>query len=451
MTKQTGQTSSNQAVLWTLLLGILATGFPFTILTVALKLIALELEVSEALAAWSVSTPMLISAVCLPFMGKLGDLFGHRRIFLLGISGSTLFALGCFFATDIWQLILLRVLSSAFAGATVPTAMALIFQVFDAEARTRAVGWWAMGGPASAALGLILGGPLIDGFGWRVIFLFQVVTGIVAWLLAARVLPETPRRSARFDHGGNIVLILSFCLLLFAIGSATDPTFSSASKWIALVLGIAGLGLLYRIESRVSEPIIPPFLLQQTSFMAPVLASFLCQAAYLGGFVITPILLISVFDLSISLAALFMLTRTLSLTLASPLGGRMAQRWGERKVVLVGLVIQALGLFVVGLGAYAVDLTWVAVGLVLQGVGHGFTLPPLTTVISYCVPSALYGTASGISRLATQIGASLGLSLFGALLLMENESFGLAEIFYLGAGITLLGLIPAVAVVEKGR
>lgn len=440
---------NSRSVLWVLLVGMLATGFPFTILAVALKLIAQELMVSEALASWSVSAPMLISAVCMPFLGKLGDLYGHRRIFLIGIVGSTVFALLCFFASNIWWLVALRILSMAFAGATTPSAMALIFHVFDEDKRTQAVSWWAMGGPASAALGLIIGGPLIDALGWRSIFIFQAITGVLAFILALRSLPETGQRTAKFDHQGNILLIISFCMLLFAVGSITDDSIASSLKWISLVLGLAGLVFLYKVESNVSEPIIPPLLLRQRSFIAPVATSFICQAAYLGGFVVTPIVLIELFEFSIALAALFMLARTMSLTIASPIGGRLSVAFGERAVVLLGLLIQAAGLVVVGIGVLNTNIILLAIGLVLQGVGHGFALPPLTSVISYCVPPHLFGTASGVSRLATQIGSSLGLSFFSALLIMDRHDFGLAQIFYLGAAITILALLPAVAITGK--
>ena len=122
-----------QQVLWAGMIGILATGFPFTIVTVALNLIADDFGVSEAFAAWTVSAPMLVSAATLPVIGKLGDLFGHRRIFIWGILGSTVFAFMCMIAWDIWSLIAFRILSMVLAGATGPSAMAILFHVFPPE------------------------------------------------------------------------------------------------------------------------------------------------------------------------------------------------------------------------------------------------------------------------------------------------------------------------------
>lgn len=445
-----GKVPSGRSALLVLLLGMLATGFPFTILTVALKLIAQDLQVTEAFATWSVSAPMLLSAVCMPFLGKLGDLYGHKRVFVIGIAGSSFFALMCFLSWNIWSLIFFRILSMTMAGATTPSAMALIFHMYDAEERTKAISWWAMAGPGSAALGLIAGGPLVDFFGWRSVFLFQVVTGAVVFLASRRVLPETERRQAKFDHLGNGLLVVSLCLLLFVVGTVGEDTIGTLSKILMLLVSAAGLVLLYRVEGTVSEPIVPPFLLRQRNFVAPVSASFISQASYLGGFVITPFLLVDTFGLAISLASLFMLLRTMSITIASPLGGRLATLIGERLGSTTGLIIQTFGLAIVGVGASYESLTVVGAGLVFQGFGHGLAMPPLTTVISFAAPSTLFGTASGVSRLATQVGSSLGLSFFAALVSGETGGANLPAIFFFGAFLSALALLPAMAI-STGR
>ena len=384
----------SRRVLYVTLIGMLATGFPFTILTVALGQIAEEFNVTEALATWSVSAPMLISAVSLPLLGKLGDMYGHRRLFIFGIAGSTVFAALCFFAWDIWSLIAFRVISMLLAGATTPSAMALLFHVFTDDERTRVIGWWSMGGPGSAALGLILGGPLVDLFGWRSVFMFQIIAGVIAWVIAVRALPETEARPAAFDHLGNIALIVSLLFLLFSVGSISEAGVASWVKWSALVLGAVGMLAFFRFERQVAHPIVPPMLLKARNFNAPVATSFLLQGSYLGGLVATPLVLIGHFGYSVSVAAAMMLVRTASLTIATP-------------------------------------------------VGHGFAQPPLTSVIATAVPPSMFGTASGVSRLASQIGSPLGLSLFGALLSVPAEDLGLPMIFVIGMVISFLGLIPA--------
>ncbi|MEQ9143002.1 MAG: MFS transporter [Parvibaculaceae bacterium] len=433
-------------VLYVSLIGMLATGFPFTILTVAIGQMAADFGVTEAFATWTVSAPMLISAVCLPLLGKLGDMYGHRRVFLAGIAGSTVFAGLCFVAWDIWSLIVFRVLSMVLAGATTPSAMALLFHVFEDEERTEAISWWSMGGPGSAALGLILGGPLVDLMGWRSVFLFQIVSGAVAWVFAIRALPETPKRPALFDHLGNLVLIVALLFILFAVGTVSESAVPASAKWGAVAAGCAGLAIFLWYETRISNPIVPLALLRARNFNAPVATSFLLQAAYLGGLVATPLVLIGHFGYSISVAAGMMLLRTASLTVASPVGGKIAARYGERFGALCGTCLQAAGLFLVGAGVYLTSVPVLALGLVLQGVGHGFALPPLTSVIATAVAPALFGTASGVSRLVSQVGSSLGLSFFGALISYPTGNLGLPLIFAIGGALTLTSLVPAVLI-----
>ncbi len=447
---ETEKRVQSRRVLYVTLIGMLATGFPFTIVTVALGQIAEEFRVTEALATWSVSAPMLISAVCLPLLGKLGDMYGHRRLFIFGIAGSTFFAGLCFVAWDIWSLITFRVLSMVIAGATTPSAMALMFHVFEGDERTRVIGWWSMGGPGSAALGLILGGPLVDFFGWRSVFIFQILSGLVAWILAVRALPETEARPAAFDHLGNVALIVSLLLLLFSVGTLSEEAVSSWMKWSSLVLGLLGLLLFFWFERGVAHPIVPPMLLKARNFNAPVATSFLLQGSYLGGLVATPLVLIGHFGYSVSVAAAMMLVRTASLTIATPMGGALSARYGERFGAVSGTALQSVGLLLVGLGVYLFSVPVLVAGLVLQGVGHGFAQPPLTSVIATAVPPSLFGTASGVSRLASQIGSSLGLSLFGALLSVPAEDLGLPMIFVIGMAISFLGLVPAYFIQSSG-
>lgn len=430
-------------VIYITLIGMIATGFPFTILTVAIKPIAIEFGVTEALATWTVSAPMLISAVCFPLMGKLGDTYGHRRVFLVGIFLSSIFAGLCFVAWDIWSLIIFRVLAMLFAGATTPSGMAILFHQYQGDERNRAVGWWAMGGPGSAALGLIAGGPMVDFWGWRSVFMFQILCGLLAWGIALISLPETNKRPAAFDHIGNLILIVALLCLLFAISSVSDQDIAAVTKGIVAAIGIVGLIFFMKYEKLAADPIVPDGLLGTRNFAMPSLASFMLQAAYLGALVVTPITLIDIFGYSVSVAALLMLLRTASLTAATPFGGRLADAVSPRAASLIGIGSQAIGIAIMALGVYLLRVELLFVGLVIQGIGHGLAFPPLTSVIATAVEPSLFGTASGVNRLISQIGSSLGLSLFGALLAIPPESLNLPMIFVIGSVLTLIGLIPA--------
>ncbi|MDW3098915.1 MAG: MFS transporter [Alphaproteobacteria bacterium] len=173
--------------------------------------------------------------------------------------------------------------------------------------------------------------------------------------------------------------------------------------------------------------------------------------SYLGALIATPLVLTGRFGFSISVAAILMLTRTFSLTLASPLGGVIATQFGERLGTLTGVLCQTAGLFTVAAGIYVTNLPIVLLGLVLQGIGHGVAMPPLASIITTAVPPSQFGMATGMSRLMGQIGSAFGLSLFGVLLTLPRAALALHMIFVIGGAIALAAALPALFISMKHR
>jgi len=181
----------------------------------------------------------LASAVALPILGKLGDLYGHRRVFLLGSSAATLLSFLTAAAWDAYSLIGLRVAASVIGAASGPSSMALIFDAYTPEERTRAMGWWSMMGAGAPALGLIAGGPMVQYMGWRMLFIVQGVFSVLALVFAWFVLVETARLKVRFDVAGSFLLAVSAGCLMFALGQAGELGLRSPWIWGAIVLGEA--------------------------------------------------------------------------------------------------------------------------------------------------------------------------------------------------------------------
>ena len=430
-------------VLLAALAGMFATTFPITILTVSLGSVAREFATSETTIAWVISAPMLLSAVALPLLGKLGDLYGHRRIFLLGFAGATVTAALTALAWSPLSLIGLRTVAAVLGGATQPTSMALIFAVYPPERRVRAMGWWSMTGAAAPALGLLAGGPLVDHLGWRIVFVLQAAFSLLAWILAAFVLRETPRQRVRFDVLGAVALALGVGGLMFALGQARDAALTSWPILSALAVGAFGVLFFMRVEQRVEAPLLPLSFFRLPGFSAAIVSNAAMSAAYMGAFVIAPLVLLEEFGFTISVAAAIMLLRTASLTIASPLGGGLGQRHGERVAAVVGSTVMTLGLALVCFGAWSVNLPLFGVGLVLQGAGHGLALPSLTSAISHAVRESDLGVASAANRLTGQVGAAFGITLLAIVYGGRNDpgAFGLA--FAAGTVLSAVSLLAA--------
>jgi MFS family permease len=253
-------------VLFAVLAGMFATSFPFTILAVSLAPIAEEFGSRETTLAWVVTAPMLLSAVTFPLVGKLGDLYGHRRVFLWGFAGSALVAALTALAWDAFSLIGLRTVAAILGGATQPTAIALLFSVNPEGGRVRAMGWWSMTTAGAPALGLILGGPLVDLLGWRIVFLLQAGMSAGALVIAYAVLRETEPLRVRFDVLGALALAVGVGGFMVALGGVRELGLDS--PWIpaALVLGVLGIVAFVRIEARVRDPLLPLALFRDPSF-----------------------------------------------------------------------------------------------------------------------------------------------------------------------------------------
>jgi len=438
-------------VLLAALAGMFATTFPVTILTLSLGSIASEFHTSETTIAWVVSGPMLLSAVALPLLGKLGDLRGHRRIFLLGFAGATIVAALTATAWDAASLIGFRTLAAVLGGATQPTSMALIFSVYPPEDRVRAMGWWSMTGAAAPALGLVAGGPLVDWFGWRAVFIVQALLSCVALLVAALVLRETRRQRVRFDIAGALALALGVGGTMCVLARVKDLGIASPFILGAAACAVLGIASFIAVERRAAEPLIPLSFFARRSFMAPILSNALMSSSYMGAFVVAPFVLFQVFGFSISAGAGVMLLRTLSLTFSSPAGGSLGQWVGQRHAAMIGCAVLAVGS---ALMAWAIELhTLVGLGVafVLQGLGHGLGLPSLTASISNAVPQEDLGIASAANRLTAQIGSATGITLLTLVYASEGGTSGLSHAFLAAAILSALAFAAAFAMQRDVR
>lgn len=398
-------------VLWAALAGMFATTFPITILTVSLASIAAEFGTRETTMAWVVAAPMLVSAVALPLLGKLGDLRGHRRVFLLGTAAATLTAAATCFAWSPLSLIGLRTLAATLGGATQPTAMALIFSVTPREERVRAMGWWSMTAAGAPALGLAVGGPLVDWLGWRVVFAMQAGFSLLAFALAFAVLRETPRRRVGFDLAGCATLALGVAGLMFALASVRDHGVASPRVLVAIGVGVLALAAFWRVEQRAATPLLPLSLFRGRAFTAPIVANALTSASYMGAFVVAPFLLQKTFALSITATSGVLLLRTASYAIGSPFGGALGGRIGERAAAWIGCLVMCVAMLVLGAAAYVSSFAGVAIGLVLQGLGYGLGTPSIASAASNAAAEEDIGIASAVSRLMGSMGSSFGVTL----------------------------------------
>ncbi|MFO1340481.1 MAG: MFS transporter [Burkholderiaceae bacterium] len=402
-----------------------------TIVNVALPSIGQALQASAAHMAWIVAGYALAFAVLLVIGGRLGDLYGHRSMFLWGVGSFTLASLACGLAGSADGLVLARFAQGACAALMVPQVLALMQALYAPHERMRAFKVFGLLGGVSSALGPVLGGMLVDadlgGLGWRPIFLINLPVGLVAIGGALRLMPrDPPIPSTVLDLAGT-----AWCLLA-ALAWAVPLLQGPEQGWTPLLLALLASAPLWtaalwrhgrRLEAQGGRPIVPPSLLHAPGYRQGMQLSLLCTGvmpAYL--FVLTFAWQLGA-GLSATRMSLLCMPVALGVMLSVTTLGRVAfTRLGARCIVL-GLATQAAGLGLmagvcVGLLGEPVQqaLSWP--GLLAQGLmglGVGFIGPPLTAVTLESVPREQAGGASGVLNAGRQFAAVAAIALVAAL------------------------------------
>lgn len=436
-------------VLLTALAGMFATTFPITVLTVAIPTMAVDFGVSETTLAWVITLPILLSALALPVLGKLGDLYGHRRVFLIGF---TLAAVATALSASAWSAALLifwRTLTAVTGAATQPSSLALINREYPPEERAKAMGWWAMVAAGAPVIGLIVGGPLIEAVGWRALFLVQAIIMVIPVVAAALVLRETPKRVAPFDVAGSTALVLGVGGLMLALSQGTEWGIAHPVVIVSIVIGAAGLWLFAWVESRVEAPLLPLEFLGRRDFTASITVSFFTSASYMGGYFVATLMIINQFGWDVGAAAAILVIRPLVFSVSSPLGGHVAGRIGNRLTAVAGDAVLAVGLATLAVGA-AVEVVWiVAVGFVFQGLGHGLVRPPASAALANSVDEANLGIAAASERLLGQLGTAFGITLLTVVYASGSDAASAATAFTVGVALALCGVAAATAMSRR--
>ena len=405
-------------VLWVALSGLLATNLLFTVFVVALPEVAKGLHTSEGAITWVVTGPMLSFGVVAPLVGKAGDLFGHRRLFMIGIIAEMGAAGLSALAPDVGVLIAARVLGGMVGASIGAASMALVMSVFDKRERVKALGFWSLVGAGGPVIGVAVGGPVIQLFGWRWMFFLQVPLLAVAALLAVAVLPERAAGRRRLERGQLDLdwagaASVAACVAAFLLAL----TFLPGRGWShPLVLGLfvasAAAGVAFwAAERRATEPILALGHLHKRNFVFPIAAQSFANFAYLGAFFLTPLLLEQAFGYAHDQSAVGFLSlpRPVVFSTIAPVAGYVAVRIGERTSAVVGTSAVVLSMGVFALAGHGSGLALVEVAFVLSGIGLGVASPSLSaTVANEFVPEEL-GTAAASQQLMNQVGTVAGI------------------------------------------
>ena len=388
---------------WLVVVTVLASGMAFldaTAVQVALPAIGRELDASLSGLQWTVTAYTLTLASLILLGGSLGDRYGRRRVFVIGVCWFAAASLICGLAQNTGQLVAARALQGVGGALLTPGSLALIQSSFRREDRARAIGLWSSLAGIAGLIGPFLGGILVDAVSWRLVFLINVPFAVVVVAVAGRHVPESrdPAHRGRFDYPGAVLSALTLGGVTYAlIGAGTDP--ARPDVVAAAVIGVAaGVAFVVR-ERRARDPMLPPRLFRDRQFTGANLATLFVYGALGGGMLFLVLQLQTVLGYDATAAGSALLPSILIITVLSPRAGALAQRIGPRVPMTIGPLIAAAGtLWLSGVDGGAPYIVEVLPGSLLQGLGMATTVAPLTATVLGAAPDALAGLASGVNN-----------------------------------------------------
>ena len=397
------------ATLFVVLAGLFTTSSTITVLVVSLQTIADDLNSSVNMLNWSITGPMLAFGVVGPAYGKIGDLYGHKKVYVYGLFFAGIFAGATVFAWNAPSMIIFRLMSAVAGSATGPAAMAYINRLFEPHERVQPMGLWSFTTAGAPVLGVVLGGPLVDSIGWRMIFIIQTPLLLGAALVAWKLLPQTSRmKNVKFDIWGSVTLGFAATLFLLAINRGHTWGWTSPAILATFFASIAASVAFVRVEQAAEAPLLPLHWLRNINLILPMVIQMLINFAYMGGFIVIPQMLENGLNMKASHIGLLVIARPLTFSLTAPLASFFTMRVGERvsgALGAAGVIASMVLLSTIREGSS--DLI-VIIGLGLSGIGFGIAGPALSALVSNTAPEESIGVAGAMQQLLSQMGAVLG-------------------------------------------
>ncbi|MEV0838965.1 DHA2 family efflux MFS transporter permease subunit [Actinocatenispora sera] len=411
------------AVLFALCLGFFMILLDTTIVTIAVPAISDGLHASLDDILWIQSGYVLVYAVLLITAGRLGDMVGGKRIYLIGLVVFVLASAACGVARNPDQLIAARLVQGVGGALLTPQTLAIINRIFPPERRGAAFGVWGAVAGVAAIAGPTLGGLLITYASWEWIFYLNVPIGIVGFLLALLVVPNiTEHRQHRLDILGTALITVALFLVTYGLIEGENYHWGQVWHFVSIPLIIAlgvALVIVFLITQyfEKNEPLVPFTILRDRNYSLMNFVAMAMSFGMMGLFLPITIYLQSVLGLSAFDAGLTIAPMSLVSLVVAPFAGRLADKIGGKYILFVGLLLFAAGMALI-LDQSTVDSSrWTFLpGLLISGLGMGCIFAPMTTVAMRNIPAALSGAASGVFNTTRQLGAVVGSAAVGALL-----------------------------------
>lgn len=413
---------------WVLLATILGSSMAFidgTVVNVALPVLQVQLNATTADTQWVVEAYSLFLAALILVGGALGDHFGRRRVFAIGIVLFTLASIWCGLSPNALQLIIARAVQGIGGALLIPGSLAIISASFSNNQRGRAIGTWSGFTAITTVIGPVIGGWLVQYASWRWVFFINVPLAVIVLCVLFWRVPESRDEaiSRKLDWWGTFLIIIGLGALVYGLIQAGSFGLGNPLVLIALVIGIVALVAFVLVEARAKSPLVPLQLFRSRTFSGANILTLFLYAALSALTFFLPFNLIQVQGYSPTAAGSALVPFALTMFLLSRWAGGLVDRYGAKLPLVVGPIITACGfvLFAVPAIGGSYWLTFFP-AVIVMSLGMAVTVSPLTTAVMGSVPTHNAGTASGINNAVSRTAGLLSIAIFGIVFLAAFSS-----------------------------
>lgn len=466
-------------VLVTVIIGTFLGGLNQSIANLSLPKIIQDFGIPISTAAWISTAYIIANAVLVPVWGKLGDKIGRKKVYIFGLS---IFMIGSLLVGLAWNfssMLVFRIIQAIAVSADYPTAMAIIAVTFgEGKKRAQALGIWSATMALGSMLGPLIGGPVMDAFGWRSVFFLMVPLGMIGMFMVLAFVKESSASSKKFkfDFLGSITLGVAISALVLVLDKGVDWGWTSSNSLITYGVVLIFGTIFYFSEIRHEDPVVDFKFFKNAVFVSTLINNVIVSMGLMGVVFVISIFMQSYLGFTATQAGLTYVPMAVCMIIFSQLGGKLVGKVHARYVLFISMLVGSLGIFLFSVFIDVRANVWaIIVPLSIMASGLGFGMAQRTVLITSSVPQNEVGVASSVLALCRNIAGAFGIALstvvlsnstgrylfdlaqnsvinvktprvigeVTTLIILKAQIMGFADIFKVSAAIVFVGAIAA--------